>query len=311
LDLDIKVRDTVTEYAIEVAGIRIGVKSVGDHFGLFIDPPHESFLVPTENLDIDLTLHYENPPKIEKFDEHLFDSEAYWNLYRLGNQYVLITGSPELNPDIPLRMIIFNEDFTKGDIYVRPEKGYESRKDTSGKPAIRPFEHPLDEFLIVNKVSDGRGANIHSCGVVLNDEGMLFVGVSTAGKSTIANLWKERDVKILSDDRIIVKTDDADSRFWMHGTPWHGDAKVSAPDGVPLKGVFFITKSDENYLRKLPQLEAVTRLFVCCFPTFYFKNGVENTMTVLEKLAGKVPVYEFGYKPDQKALDFVIEETSS
>ena len=70
-----------------------------------------------------------------------------------------------------------------------------------------PLEYPLDELLLQGLLARGRGAEIHACGIADGSgRGLLFVGQSGAGKTTMARLWEgERGITVLSDDRIILR----------------------------------------------------------------------------------------------------------
>jgi hypothetical protein len=84
-----------------------------------------------------------------------------------------------------------------------------------------PLEYPLDELLIMHRLTQEKAIELHSCGIVRPDgTGNLFVGHSGAGKSTTTQLWMAReDVEVLSDDRIIVRRDEGGV---LAETPCHG-----------------------------------------------------------------------------------------
>jgi hypothetical protein len=141
---------------------------------------------------------------------------------------------------------------------------------------------------------------------VIDGLGYLFVGVSTAGKSTLARLWEGEECHVLSDDRLIVRP--GHGGYEVHGTPWHGDAGAALGASAPLAGVYLLDKTaGRNVLRELSPADAVTRLLVCCFPTFYFRVGMENTLDVLTSIARNLPMYEFGFLPDVSAIDYFME----
>jgi hypothetical protein len=75
---------------------------------------------------------------------------------------------------------------------------------------VSPLEYPLDELLIMHRLTQEKAIELHGSGIVRADGmGNLFVGHSGAGKSTTTRLWTEReDVEVLSDDRIIVRRDE-------------------------------------------------------------------------------------------------------
>ena len=141
-----------------------------------------------------------------------------------------------------------------------------------------------------------------------NGDGLLFIGKSGAGKSTIAGLFgKEMKTTILNDDRIIIrKVGDA---FYMYGTPWHGDIRICSKDRIRFKNIFFIKHAGRNYLKALNKTDAVASLISRSFVSFWDKKGMEFTMDFCSDLSAKVPCFEFGFIPDKSALDFIRTKT--
>jgi hypothetical protein len=162
----------------------------------------------------------------------------------------------------------------------------------------------LGEIVMLSFLSrHRRGVILHACGVVDEGRGFLFCGVSGAGKSTMANIWKPTHATLLSDDRIIVRRMDGVLR--MYGTPWHGDANVCDPGNAPLEKVFFIVHADRNYAKPISPIDAASRLLVRCFPPFWDKEGMEFVTNFLAEVAEEVPCYELGFVPDQSVVEFV------
>jgi hypothetical protein len=75
--------------------------------------------------------------------------------------------------------------------------------------AGEPLDYPLDELLIMHRLTQEKGIELHGCGIVgPGGASNLFVGHSGAGKSTTTRLWAAMGgVDVLSDDRIIVRRD--------------------------------------------------------------------------------------------------------
>jgi len=86
-----------------------------------------------------------------------------------------------------------------------------SQESLAGQAQVpSPLDYPLDELLIMHRLTQEKAIELHGCGIVRADgAGNLFVGHSGAGKSTTTRLWTEvEDVEVLSDDRIIVRRDE-------------------------------------------------------------------------------------------------------
>jgi hypothetical protein len=296
---------TVKEYTIEIAGITMRATALDESFDLIVSPYHEHFISSCNTPEINILFKYEPWPEMDGYGELIYDTNGVWRMFEREDKRIITFNSPIFGPE-PYRLAIFNEELNEGTVYVKPEERYLSSLAESSKPAFFPYEFPLDELLIISKLVTGYGLDIHGCCVDLNGRGLLFAGYSGAGKSTTANLWKERPVGILSDERIIITCDDGNPR--AHGTPWPSTAEAILNTSVPLAGIFLLKHSPENELRQLPKIEALSRLFANCFQAIYFKDAVAKTMAIMDEVVSKVPVYEFGFKPDQSAIDHLIKE---
>lgn len=275
-----------TELKLGIADIVISVifEDKNQKFG--IDGPYKYFIT-NGKPEVSLYTHYGHLPK-SKLGEKIFDTGTTWSLYQNNGKRILKTSS---------KAVILEPDFKSGDIYIRTQG--------TKRKVEYPLSYPLDEVLMINLLArEQRGVIIHSCGASSKGEGLLFVGISQMGKSTMANLWKsEKEVTILNDDRMIIRK--KNGRFWIYGTPWHGNAKVCSPERAPLEKIFFLGHAKKNSIKKIEPLEAASRLIVCSFPTFWDKKGMEFTLKFCAELAQKVSCYELGFVPNERVLDLV------
>ncbi len=248
--------------------------------------------------DAVLQVHYGSLPKL-KLEEEIFNSGTIWSLHRSKGKYVI---------KIHSRMAVLESDFRSGNIYIEPSS-----------PSLSysyPLDYPLDEVLMINWLSRGLGIMMHACGVKHNGQGIIFSGTSGAGKSTVADLWKNKisrlksrsmdpskNTILLSDDRIIIRK--INGRFFIFGTPWHGDSKVCSPEEAPLDKILFLQQARENKVKKIDVIKAASRLIVCSFPPFWDKKGMEFTLNYCAELAQRIPCYELDFVPDKRVLDLV------
>jgi hypothetical protein len=132
----------------------------------------------------------------------LFDSGALWRLYECEAGFQFDFRAPVFG-DEPYKRLLVNRDFSRATLQMSAE--------VSGAfPYAAPLDYPVDELLIMHRLTQEEAIELHGCGIVRADgTGNLFVGHSGAGKSTTTRLWMEREhVEILSDDRIIVRRDE-------------------------------------------------------------------------------------------------------
>ncbi len=272
-----------------VAGLRIKVVARDRNLTLDVDGAMARFLIPAGISDATVTVGRGDTVGANA-GELVFDTGSVWKLYRDGDRHRFILSSAAVGPR-PYREAVFNAGFTSGEIWL--QRAY---FDPAG--SVFPLEYPLDELLVQGLLVRGRGAELHGCGIVdASGRGLLFVGQSGAGKTTMARLWQGvPGARILSDDRIIVRR--AGRGFVMYGTPWHGEAELSEPGSAPLRGVFFLAHDVRNVLVPLTVPEATARLLACGFPPFYDRDGMSFTLGFLGEVAAEVPCQELRFVPD-------------
>jgi hypothetical protein len=229
-------------------------------------------------------------PKFE--DEHRqFESPPIWTLYNSNGTRII-----RIYEKMPgqKRIIVLSSDLNSADLYF----------PTDTDTAVDPFSGPTLELLMINYLARGRGVIVHGCGIEKGGEGMLFIGESGAGKSTMANLWNsEGGIQIISDDRVIVRKKGND--FWMYGTPWHGEAQFVSPCSVPLKKMLFLHHAVENEIHPLNGAATVRQLLQCSFPPFWDAEGMEFALELFSELSAAVPCYQLNFKPDPSAIQIV------
>jgi hypothetical protein len=281
---------------VSIAGISVSTFSFDPAMRLEATGATRRFLVDEAEPEVSVQAEWGELSE-EAGGELVFDSGALWKLYREAEGYVFRFVTPALGA-IPYKSAAFNHDFTLGRVTMhRPY--FETER------ALYPLDYPLDELLMLNLLARGRGAELHSCGVVdATGKGFLFLGQSGAGKTTTARLWEQREgVEILSDDRIILRRMNGET--WMCGTPWHGEGELARPDKAPLAAIFFLRHGARNELHSLARVEAAARLFSCGFPTFHDAAGLDFTLAFFDEVTAAVPCHELSFLPDASAVDFV------
>jgi hypothetical protein len=239
----------------------------------------------------------------------LFDSGSVWQLFESEAELRFDFSTPVLG-DRPYKRFLVDRQFRRA-ILEMSEESFADFPRT-----VDPLEYPLDELLIMHRLTQEKAIELHGCGIVRPDGiGNLFVGHSEAGKSTTARLWTAHaNVQILSDDRIIVRQDKARrgeslqdaNQIFMYGTPWHGEAAFALPDRAPLRRIFILEHGRGNVLTRLTRSQAVAELFARSFVPFHRHEYVDSALSFLEHVADSVPCYRYAFEPDQRAVDRIL-----
>ncbi len=283
---------------IKIADITIGVTSSDPDFNIGLDEEISRFAAPDTHPDLSIEASWGTLNFLDN-GQRIFDSGGAWQLYLKEDAFWFHCTAPAFG-NIPYKIARINRDFSRGQVYLH-------RPFFETCQAVYPLQYPLDELFLLNLLSQGRGAEVHACGVVdASGDGYLFVGQSGAGKTTMARLWeKEAGIVILSDDRIILRQEN--DRIWMYGTPWHGEAELASASKALLKQIYFIHHGRKNSLKPLSAIDAAAALFSRSFPLFYSPDGLKFTLDFYGRVANAVPCNKLGVVPDRDVVSFIRE----
>jgi hypothetical protein len=277
----------------------VSVQLIGDcEEDIGLVPPLEPFRAAPGASDLDIRverLRCFAPPS----GEQVFDSGTTWKLHASENEFQFDFNAAIFG-DRPFKRLLIDSHFRHATLQMNNEciLGLATH--------VEPLGYPLDELLIMHRLTQEQAIELHGVGMVGPDGASnLFVGHSGAGKSTTARLWTSlHKVEILSDDRIILREDA--SQIFMYGTPWHGEAHFALPQRAPLQRIFVLEHGHGNVITRLTPSQAVGELFARAFVPFHRHEYIENAITFLEHLVESVPCYRYSFEPDQRAVEKII-----
>jgi hypothetical protein len=237
-------------------------------------------------VDVDVEVRTADLPNPSS--EPLFVSGGLWTVYRHGRGILYVIREP-VRGRAPLSSLLIDERRRKGKLFLAP-----------GAPFA--LHYPLDELLFQHHLARHGGMEVHACGVAENGRVLLFCGVSGAGKTTTARLWRRhrRSAEILSDDRMIVRA--RGGRLWAFGTPWHGSGRFASPRGLPLGGLFFLARGQEASVAALSAPAAAAELFARSFPPPWEAEGSARVLSLCARVAAAVPCARLRFRPDASAV---------
>ena len=246
-------------------------------------------------VDIRVTVELEPFPDTDSLPL-FFDSGETWRLFRDGPGYVLRYE--------PFWVARISEDASDVTVHLGPDH---IRKHDDGKVTITsPISYPLDQFLLVYALAQRSGILMHAACVSVGRSGYIFPGRSRAGKSTLTGIFAGAGgMEPLSDDRIVVRKIGDGLRAF--GTPWPGEGGIAVNRGTDLAAMLFIVHGNDNRIRPLAPRAALERLLPVASIPWYNTAMLGPLLGLCEELVGRVPSYEFAFRPDASAADAVKE----
>ncbi len=164
------------------------------------------------------------------------------------------------------------------------------------------WEYMLTGTDFYNALIGFDGILLHSSCIVLDGEAYAFSADSGTGKSTHTQLWLKHfgdRVYMLNDDKPAIRI--IDDNVYACGTPWSGKYDYSTPAVVPLSGICFIERSEDNWIREAETGKAVFNIFSQTLRRLD-KADMDKLFNVLEKIFSKVKLYEMGCNISDEAV---------
>ncbi|HKW57028.1 MAG TPA: hypothetical protein VJN42_06680 [Candidatus Acidoferrum sp.] len=283
------------QVAYRIGGITFGV-SGENGLRVALERELRAFVVETHTCDVSVSVAWADSLERPR-SPALFHSGGLWSLFSESNGYRFSFLAPMIGTT-PYKEAWFDTKFHTGRVLL-------SRRYFDEQRPAYPLEYPLDELLMIHRLSCGEGVEVHAVGISEEQgRGHLFLGHSGAGKSTTARLWMRRPgSRILSDDRIILRA--REGQIWMYGTPWHGDAGVASPECAALTAIYLLEKGNSNEITAVAKGRAAAELFARSFVTHHSETGIRATLDFLDRVATQVPCSVFQFVPDETAVEAI------
>ena len=103
---------------------------------------------------------------------------------------------------------------------------------------------------------------MHGSVVELDGAGYAFLAPSGVGKTTQTRLWQQyfgERLRVINGDKPLIRMESGG--FRAYGTPWRGKENLGCNASVPLKAIFFLTRSDTPSAVPAGHEQVVERLF--------------------------------------------------
>lgn len=267
----------------------------------------QDFVQPGEN-DFIIDVKVGMLPEYSK-DRVLFQAKENWRSYINNGNYIFETFQTreKESKERITRICVMDKNFPKAKVYISPDADIadEAVNVKSGRIwSLEQLMRIMGQLITISILHLYEGLLIHSTGIILNGKGIIFSGISGAGKTTLAKLWQGRaGATVLNDDRIIVRKEK--QGYFVYGTPWPGEGKTVSSQRAPLKKIFFLSKAKQNSLLPLEKKESLHQLISQCFPAIWDRESIDFSLKLCGALIEDIPCFSFGFVPDESAVEFI------
>ena len=146
------------------------------------------------------------------------------------------------------------------------------------------------------------GFMLHASAVCVDDKAYLFSAPSGTGKSTHTGLWLKvfgERARILNDDKPAIRM--IDDKIYAIGTPWSGKTDLNINECVPLQGICFLERAENNTIEKLSVQDAVAKLLDQTIRPPKIEE-FDKLLNGIDTLLRNVNVYKMGCNISEEAV---------
>lgn len=147
----------------------------------------------------------------------------------------------------------------------------------------------------------------HCSALMIDGGAVLFTAPSGTGKSTHARLWREHfgsKVTMVNDDKPLLHI--GNSCVTVYGTPYGGKDNIQNNISAPVKAIFLLEQSAENFVERMSSKEALPHLLKQTYKvhehtTLNVAQVCSRTLDLVLELS-KLPVFRLGCNMTEQAV---------
>ena len=284
-----------------IAGVTVGVESDLDFDAVRFGPEFAPFAADGPGDDNVTLYHCFKKPDISAADlgKELCRKQAWAVSHKDDTWFYRSLGTKEADNEVQ-RLAVFDGAHERGTIYSPP--GDEADVREYGWDSL--FLLATDQIWLTQLLADRHAVLLHSAGVILNGRGLLFVGHSGAGKSTIVEMLKSAvtgglglrpsSLEILCDDRNVVRRWDEGWR--VHGTWSHGDVSDVSSASAPLAAILFLQQDSRNEIVPMTDRKGIWRILLATLiKAMVTAEWWQKELSVLEQIVSEVQCYSMHF----------------
>ncbi|MBL1407280.1 hypothetical protein [Sphingobacterium faecale] len=281
-------------YTIVIAGLGIRISMPRDYDVSACLPSFSTFIGPEpdeRDIVMEVELREGNRPVVTGRSRVLTDVSYAWeNRFLFTEVETGYKVAVQANDQNGVWEMWTNIEFSKLTIYVVKDELYTA--------------NILSWFLMMafgQTILKRNRVMIHASVVERDGMAYAFLGKSGTGKSTHSELWLRHldNVTLLNDDNPILSIEEG--QLYVYGTPWSGKTACYVNKRVPLKAIVRLRKAQENSMRWMNNVDALTAFIPSCTAMRWNMELFNSMIGTAEQVIKMLDIGEFSCLPNAEA----------
>ena len=254
-----------------------------------------------ETPDLRITVRMDPPPPAREL-RLLGEVSTHWHLYEDGDLYRLeVMDRVSLKPK---QIVMFDKTWSEAAVHVIPLT-YRAPKRLRSGWVLCDLMEPLVQWWLSSWLAlRDKGMVFHASAVAFENQGLIFIGESGAGKTTLARLCsQEKDATVLNDERIVLWRDGPGWR--VGGTPWHGELAKASAETAGLARVCLLKKAPFERFTPRSGVSFMMEIVQQAFLPVWSAEAMNRSLELIERLLHEVPSGELQFRKDPQVVEFL------
>lgn len=204
------------------------------------------------------------------------------------------------------------EDNISPDITICLSDSYLEQKSAENpRLSIGDCEYLYTGSIFSTAIIHFNGFILHSSAVVKDGRAYLFSADSGVGKSTHTSLWRKKfgaeNAKILNDDKPAIRI--TQEGIFAYGTPWSGKTNLNLNMKVPIAGICFLERGEENSIKREAASTVLSKFIRQTIRPFEAAE-MDRLLELCDFVLRYIPVYTMKCTPTEEAAEMAYKAMS-
>lgn len=169
-------------------------------------------------------------------------------------------------------------------------------------PSLQILFYLFPELLYSLVLPRFDGILLHAAGIKFNGKIFVLLAASAGGKSTISRFALENGLKLLNDDRIILRK--IKDRYFAFGNPWHGELRTTSSEYGEIKELYFLKKANKNFIKKINKKEMFAKILE---NSFHLKDSYNKVIEIILDMVNNLEGYTLKFRYDKSIWQYLNE----
>ncbi len=182
---------------------------------------------------------------------------------------------------------------------------YEKKLSEEDFP-IGVFESTAIYRKMAEKLTEYDAFIFHGAVIEYKKRAYLFTAKSGVGKTTHVRLWHKRfpkDVSVLNGDKPIIRL--VNGEVFAAGTPWRGKEGYGKPGMLPLSGIAFLERGENNEAYPVKSDEVLLKFATQAY--IPRTEGAGKILALFDKILARVPLVALKCNMNPDAADVALK----